>query len=303
MADIPDYLLERSRERRQFLTGQAGDAPGEADATAAEATAADAAAAGSVPATGGTAAGAPAGASAGGQSAPILAPQPAPAPPPPPPPPTPPSVVAALGRKRIPYWAMPVLLFLPIWAFLYVGTLESPTRGETGILGEGAEVYSSTAACASCHGSDGAGTNSGPQINGGELLLTFPESPDGLGLAQQIEWIVKGTNGTGVGRPYGAASRGVDSAEGHVAGWFGEMPGFGGDLTAREIIAVTLYERAVHNDSATARTIAALVEELSASGDVVLPDSFASDITAEEIQALLAPVFAGDEGDAMEAAG
>lgn len=200
---------------------------------------------------------------------------------------------------------MPVLLFLPLWAFLYVGTLESPTRGETGLIGEGEEVYANTAACASCHGGDGAGTNSGPQLNGGELMLTFPESPDGLGLAQQIEWIVKGTNDTGVGRPYGAASRGEGSAaaaEGRVAGWFGEMPGFSGDLTAREVIAVSLYERAVHNDSATARTIAALVEEMSATGDVALPESFSSDITAEEIQALLAPVFAGG-GDAMEAAG
>ena len=202
---------------------------------------------------------------------------------------------------------MPVLLFLPLWAFLYVGTLESPTRGETGLIGEGEEVYASTAACASCHGGDGAGTNSGPKLNGGETLLTFPESPGGLGLAQQIEWIVKGTNDTGVGRPYGAANRGGAAgegggAEGRVAGWFGEMPGFSGDLTAREVIAVSLYERAVHNDSDTARTVAALVEELSASGDVALPDSFASDITAEEIQALLAPVFAGD-GDAMEAAG
>ena len=202
---------------------------------------------------------------------------------------------------------MPALLFLPLWAFLYVGTLESPTRGETGLIGEGAEVYANTAACASCHGGDGAGTNSGPQLNGNELLLTFPESPDGLGLAQQIEWIVKGTNDTGVGRPYGAPSRGGTAGEGggegRVAGWFGEMPGFSGDLTAREVIAVSLYERAVHNDSATARTVAALVEELSASGDVTLPESFAPDITAEEIQALLAPVFAGEaEGDTMEAA-
>ena len=284
MADIPDYLLERSRERRQLLTGQGGDA---ADAAAGDAAAA-----------GGT--GAPAGASAGGQAAPILAPHPAPAPPPPPPPPTPPAVLASRRRQRIPYWVMPVLLFLPLWAFLYVGTLESPTRGETGLIGEGEEVYANTAACASCHGGDGAGTNSGPQLNGGELLSTFPESPDGLGLAQQIEWIVKGTNDTGVGRPYGATSRG--GGEGRVAGWFGEMPGFSGDLTAREVIAASLYERAVHNDSATARTIAALVEELSATGDVVLPESFSPDITAEEIQALLAPVFAGG-GDAMEAEG
>ena len=195
---------------------------------------------------------------------------------------------------------MPVLLFLPLWAFLYVGTLESPTRGETGIIGEGEEVYANTAACASCHGGDGGGANSGPQLSAGELLLTFPDDPDGLGLAQQIEWIVKGTNGTGVGRPYGAPSRG--DGEGRVAGWFGEMPGFSGDLTAREVIAVSLYERAVHNDSAVARTVAALIEELSASGDVTLPESFPSDITAEEIRFLLTPVFAGESGE-MEAAG
>ena len=280
MADIPDYLIERSRERRQLLTGDtSGDAGGGAAGDVAG-VAATPAAATAATATTPAAATAPA----------VLAPQPVPAPIPEVPPPTPPSVLAALGRKRIPYWAMPVLLFLPIWAFLYVGTLESPTRGETGLIGNGEEVYTSTAACSSCHASDGAGTNSGPQLSGGEMLLTFPETPDGLGLAQQIEWIVKGTNDTGVGRPYGATSRG-DAGEGRVAGWFGEMPGFSDDLTAREVISVSLYERAVHNDSDTARTVAALVDEMTASGDIALPESFPADITAEEIQALLAPIF------------
>ncbi len=279
MVDIPEYLLERSRERRQLLTGQDPGGPAEATATSAAPATVEAAASPAAPA----------------QPAPqVLAPVPAPAPPPPPEPPTSPWVVAATTRKRIPLWVMPVLLFLPIWGFLYVGTLESPSQGETGLLGEGEEVYVETAACSSCHGFEGQGTSSGPQINAGELLLTFPDDPDGLGLAQQIAWVVKGTNGTGVGRPYGNPERG------RVAGWFGEMAAFGDSLTSEQLIAVVLYERAVHDESEPARTTAAIMEEMLESGELVLPEAFAADVTVEEIQELLAPVFAHEQEEAAE---
>ena len=71
----------------------------------------------------------------------VKAPLPIPATePPPPPPPDDPWVTTAKERQKIPYWVMPVLLFLPIWLIMYVGTLEEPTR-EEGVLFEGGEVY------------------------------------------------------------------------------------------------------------------------------------------------------------------
>ena len=274
MADIPEYLLERSRERRAQLTGQdpgASAAPADAPAAAASDTPAttDSAGAGAAPA-----------------AAPeILAPTPAPAPPAPPPPPILPWVAAGKARSRIPIWVMPVLLFLPLWGFMYAGTLESPTRGETGLIGEGSEVYAETAACSSCHGAAGEGTTSGPKLDHGDLLLTFPDDPDGLGLAQHVVWIAQGTNGTGLGRPYGAEERG------RVAGWFGEMASFADSLTAEELLAVTLYERAVHGENATARTLADVVEHMLASGELHLPEAFSPDVTVEEVQNMLAPAF------------
>lgn len=194
-----------------------------------------------------------------------------------------------MSRKRIPFWVMPVLLFLPLWGFLYVGTLEAPDRGETGLLGEGHEVYAEVAACSSCHGASGEGLSSGPQLNGGELMLTFPDDPQGLGLAQQLAWVTQGTNATGVGRPYG------DPQRGRVAGWFGEMSSFGDSLSAHELLAVVFYERAVHGESETARTWAGLAEELLESGELVLPESLPLDITVGQIQELLAPIFAHDQ--------
>lgn len=184
---------------------------------------------------------------------------------------------------------MPVLLFLPLWSILYVGTLELPARGETGLLGEGAEVYDVAAACSSCHGKSGEGSNSGPKLSEGELVVTFPEDSIGLGLAQQIEWVIKGTNGIGVGRPYGS------NEQGRVGGWFGEMAGFGNSLTAEELIAVVLYERVAHGESETARTLAARMEELMAAGTLELPANFSQDTSTEEIMELLAPVFQNEE--------
>ena len=94
-----------------------------------------------------------------------------------PPPPEPPKsewVANAESRKKIPYWVMPVLLFLPIWLIMYVGTLEAPTR-EEGVLFEGGEVYAAN--CASCHGAGGGG-GVGPGFNGGAVIETFANFED-----------------------------------------------------------------------------------------------------------------------------
>ncbi len=263
MTEIPEYLIERARQRRLELTGEAGPAPGSpagGDAPAAPAAASSAAPAATAPAT-----------------SPLPAVPPA-APPPPPPPPKP-WVQAALGRQKIPYWVMPVLLFLPIWAFMYIGTLEDPTRAATGILADGAEVFAQE--CAVCHTASGAGAGSGPQLNDGEVLLTFPDDPENVGLAQHVTWVALGTDGTGEGNPYGAAERG------RVAGWFANMPGHHDELTATEILAVVLYERAEHGESDVAATLAPIADELLGSGMLVLPERLDENVSPEDVAVLL----------------
>ena len=268
MTEVPDYLLERSRQRRMELTGDAGPSAG------AEAAAAPAAA----PATGVAAA----------QPAPSPLPAIPPAAPPPPPPPPKPWVQAALARNKIPYWVMPVLLFLPIWAFMYIGTLEDPTRAATGILADGAEVYAQQ--CAVCHVAGGGGAGSGPQLNGGEVLVTFPDDPEYLGLAQHIAWVARGTDGTGEGNPYGAAERG------RVAGWFANMPGHHDELTATEILAVVLYERTEHGESDVAATLAPLMDEVLGAGTLVLPEQFDENVDPSDVADLLIPHFSAADG-------
>ncbi len=272
MTEVPEYLLERSRQRRLELTGEAGAAaasPSEGAGVAAPATAA-----------GGT------------PAAPATTPSPLPAvppaKPPPPPPPPKPWVQTALRRNKIPYWVMPVLLFLPIWVFMYIGTLEEPTRAATGILADGADVYA--AQCAVCHVASGGGGGSGPKLNDGEVLLTFPDDPENLGLAQHVAWVAGGTDGTGEDNPYGSAERG------RVAGWFANMPGHYDELTGAEILAVVLYERVTHGESEVAATLAPLVDELLAAGSLELPEEFAENVTPSEVAEFLTPLLATEDG-------
>lgn len=269
MTEVPEYLLERSRQRRLELTGEAGP-PGASPAGGPESPA---------PAT---ATGAPA--------APAPSPLPAvpPAKPPPPPAPPRPWVQAALGRQKIPYWVMPVLLFLPIWAFMYIGTLEEPTRAATGILADGEEVYAQQ--CAVCHTASGAGAGSGPKLSGGEVLATFPDDPENLGLAQHVAWVAAGTDGTGEGNTYGSPERG------RVAGWFANMPGHHDELSGTEILAAVLYERVTHGESAVAATLAPIVDELLATGMLELPEQFDENVTPDDVAGFLAPLTAVDDG-------
>ena len=173
MVEVPDYLLERSRQRRTELTGAPPDggdaAPGAEASPAAPAVVAAAAPAPAAP-------------------APIRE-----ALPPPPPEPDPPYVEAAHQRKRMPYWAASVMVFLPIWAIFYVGMLEPPDSDELVLVDNGAAVYST---CASCHGADGSGSATGRQLSDGELLLTFGPAPGFDGLAHHLSWVYLGTAGT-----------------------------------------------------------------------------------------------------------
>ena len=183
MAEVPEHLLQRSRERRAALEG--GPAP--------EPAAAPVAASAAAPAT-----------ETGGGPAPAVA-QAAPVPAAPPPPPRP-----RPGPNRVPTWVVPALAFLPLWGFLYLGIF-----GDRGAEGEaavsGAQVYSSS--CASCHGATGGG-NAGPPLADGAAVETFPDEAD------HIDWVKTGSQPV-AGQPYGAtgkiASGGMPGFEGKLS--------------------------------------------------------------------------------------
>lgn len=212
MTEVPDHLLARSKARRAAL-GLGGDDGGDA-APATEAPEPSAAVEKATPtAPAKAAAAAPATAS------------------PKEPEPLPPYIEAAERRKRIPVWAMPVVLFLPLWGIFYAQTLsEAPSKEKTE-LELGAEVYAGK--CSSCHGANGGG-GVGRPLSNGEVLKTFPT------IEQQMEFIKVGTDGF-AGGGYGDPNR-----EGgqHIAGSFGaKMPAFATGLTDAELLAVTRHER------------------------------------------------------------
>jgi len=134
-----------------------------------------------------------------------------------------PWVQAALTRKKIPVWAVPVLIFLPFWAIIFAGTLESPER-DTEIIALGREVYDGSGGCAGCHGAEGGG-GIGPALVGGEVLNAFVDWRD------HVIWVVNGSPPAGQ----------VYNDEGEIS--TERMPANGDKLSAREILAVTYFER------------------------------------------------------------
>jgi mono/diheme cytochrome c family protein len=195
VTEIPEHLLKRSKQRRAAIGGEdAADSAEPAAAAASEATPATAAPA--VPA-----------------AAAVVAP-PVPAPKP-----VRPEVAAARRRKKIPFWAMPVLVALPLWAYVYQATLEPPPAGEADPLVLGGEVYGG---CASCHGATGGG-GAGPALTG--VLDTWPDYRD------HMMWVKLGDAGWPADT-YGAADKpkGVGMPD-HKA------------MTDVELAQVTLYER------------------------------------------------------------
>ncbi len=138
-----------------------------------------------------------------------------------------PWVQAALTRKKIPIWAVPVLIFLPFWAIIFAGTLEAPER-DSEIIALGREIYEGDGGCAGCHGAEGGG-GVGPGLSDGQVMETFNDWED------HVIWIINGSPAE-PGTLYGDN----DSVSlGSAAG----MPAFGADLSAREILAVTYFER------------------------------------------------------------
>ncbi len=192
MTEVPEHLLQRSRERRAALGlggGEAGAAP---SAEVAQTEAAS--------------------------PAPTAAPaEAAPAPPEPEPEPEP---AIPVPRARVPVWAMPVLLMLPIWAVVYIGAFGE--RGEAAAPSEGALLYQAN--CASCHGAGGGG-GTAPALGG--VTETFPEFSD------HVEWVTEGS-GPVRGETYGANNSGPST---------GGMPDFGGSLSEEQIVLVVCHER------------------------------------------------------------
>jgi mono/diheme cytochrome c family protein len=206
LTEIPEHLLKRSRERRAAL-GLGGG--GTDDAPAASGGEAPAAA---VPATSSTPAPAPT--------------TPAPEPKVEPPKPDPPYIQAAKRRKRIPYWAMPVLVALPRWGYVYVRTLEPPPAGEDDPLVIGADVFSGN--CASCHGGTGAGIGNAPALADGHVIETFADWRD------QAAWVRIGTEGWPADT-YGDTQKPVGGSGGVMPAW--------PTLTDAQLAAVVMHER------------------------------------------------------------
>ena len=213
MTEVPEHLLQRSRDRRAALgLGGGGGAEPPADAGGAAATPAPAAAAAPAPAAAAT---------------------PATPEPPKPPEPLPPYVEASLRRKKVPVWTLPVLAFLPVWAWLYVQTLSEAPSLEPTQLEAGAEVYAS---CAGCHGAGGGG-GQGRQLSQGEVVLTFPD------IEGQLEFVAKGSEGTGpAGTPYGDPAR--EGGQHTTYSYNGSpMPAFSESLSQTELLEVVRHER------------------------------------------------------------
>ncbi|MDE0579239.1 MAG: c-type cytochrome [bacterium] len=241
LVEVPEHLLQRSRDRRKDLGASTGDEPA-AEAPAAETSAAPAVAESQAPAA------------AAGPSLPELPdlePEPEPQPEP-----VKPWVQAALSRKKIPVWAVPVLIFLPFWAIIFAGTLESPER-DSEIIAMGREVYDGSGGCAGCHGAEGGG-GVGPALSNGAVMDTFGDWRD------HVIWIVNGSPAE-PGTLYG------DNNEVSLGAANG-MPAFGEDLSAREILAVTYFER-VEIGGADEADLHDLEELFEAEG--VVPSQFA----------------------------
>ncbi|HUR50180.1 MAG TPA: cytochrome c [Acidimicrobiales bacterium] len=173
MTEVPEHLLQRSRERRAAL-GLGGDAPAEGSSAVPATT-------GAAPASGATADAAEAPVAAAVAPEPVVVVPPRPRPP----------------RTRVPAWVLPVLVVLPVWAFFYMGAFGEREAAATGP--NGAQLFATN--CASCHGATGGG-GAGPALAKGEAKLTFPSEAD------HVKWVHGGSESVGVGNPYGDPARG-----------------------------------------------------------------------------------------------
>lgn len=137
-----------------------------------------------------------------------------------------PYVAAAKARRKMPIWALPVLVALPIWAIIYVNAVTKPPKHDP--LTVGGQIYADQ--CASCHGAEGQGV-SGPALDGGDVLKTWPDYKD------HITWVEEGSDGWKSVHPgattYGAQNHPLQSG----------MPSFKDTLSPGDIALVVRYER------------------------------------------------------------
>lgn len=210
MTEIPEHLLKRAQARRAELTGEGG-APAEAEAPA--------------PAAGDAAPAAAAAAPAPKKVAPV----PTLADAAPPAKPDIPVVAAAKARKKLPFWAAPVLLLLPVWGYIYADSVTETDSVETNPLVIGDEVFHGFGQCAGCHGGDGAGGPAGAQLAEGHTLETFADP------LSMVHWVAYGyRDGAHENGTYGDVNRPSLTTG---------MPGFAGTLTNEQIASVVIYIR------------------------------------------------------------
>jgi hypothetical protein len=161
------------------------------------------------------------------------------------PPPPSPMADAHHRRHKIPVWVMPVLAALPLWAYIYQGTLSPPPARE-GLETLGAELYSQVG-CAGCHGAQGGGTGSFPGFTNGRIFETFPDWPT------HFKWVRLGSNGwlDERGATYGAIAKPVQ----------GGMPAFTeGQLSDAELLYIVLHERLLGGSNPNQEDMAQLEE-------------------------------------------
>jgi mono/diheme cytochrome c family protein len=216
LTEIPEHLLKRAAARRAAMGGESGDAAADAPASA------DA----PVPAAGGDA---PAATPAKAAPAPLpTLEEPAAKEKP-----DSPVVAAAKRRKRVPYWAAPVLALLPLWGIIYVSSVSEPPAGDTDPLVLGAEVYTAQG-CSGCHGVNGEG-GTGIKLSEGEVNKTFA---DPLSMVHWIQYgAIEGARDDGT---YGDLDR--EGGPHSVDTLPGQMPAFP-DLDAKEMAELTIYIR------------------------------------------------------------
>jgi mono/diheme cytochrome c family protein len=224
LTEIPEHLLRRSRERRAAL-GLSGGGEGEEAAPAGVSPAPPGATTGGgggqpprAPSTNVAVAG-------GAGTVAVVAPEAAEAP----------SYIAppkGPHKTKIPLWVMPVLVAIPLWAFLFPGAFGNHQKAtvSTDPLVIGNQVYHS-AGCSGCHGANGEG-GVGPALHGGQAVLTFPN------VADQISWVKTGS-APFAGKKYGSPTR----PGGQHGPATGGMPAFGTTLSEAQIEAVVTYER------------------------------------------------------------
>jgi len=180
---------------------------------------------------------------------------------------------------------MPVLLFLPIWLIMYVGTLEEPTR-EEGVIYEGGEVYAEK--CASCHGPTGGG-GVGPAFSGGAIIDTFANFED------QVAWVVHGTQGY---IDDGRETYGDNNLA--LGGSGANMPAFGEELHADELVYAVFYERIELGGFEEELPLAEAIFDKIDNGELGLPENFAEGAGGdfeEAVTALFAEVIAELEAE------